>query len=699
MPESAPLDQSPVTELKGVGAALAQRLARLDIVTLQDLLFHLPARYQDRSRVTPIGMLREGMEVVVEGKVALCDVVLGRRRSLLCKIADGTGIVGARFFYFNAAQRQQLQRDRSIRCFGEVRRGASGLELYHPEYRVAGEALPEREQTLTPVYPTTEGLGQPRLRQLLEQALQLLSTDRSLRELLPNSIELPYRGGSLSEVLQFLHKPPAASIAPTDLELLTQHLHPAQRQLAFEELVAHQLSLLQLRDSKKLLTAPELADSETLRNRFLEQLPFQLTAAQTRVAAEISDDLAKAHPMLRLVQGDVGSGKTVVAALAALQAIGAGFQVAIMAPTEILAEQHLHSFREWLSPLDIEICWLTGRLKKAQAEQAIEQIGNGKARIAIGTHALFQERVSFADLGLVIIDEQHRFGVHQRLALREKGEKARRQPHQLIMTATPIPRTLTMSAYADLDCSVIDELPPGRSPIKTVVVGNHRRDEVVDRVQRICAKKSQAYWVCTLIEESEALQCEAAEITAANLSERLPNLNIGLVHGRLKGDQKAMVMQAFKAGDIDMLVATTVIEVGVDVPNATLMIVENPERLGLAQLHQLRGRIGRGAQQGYCVLMYQPELSQLAKRRLAILRDHQDGFVIAEKDLEIRGPGEVLGTRQAGLMRFKIADLDRDKGLLVRARQCALACLGSDPAASAALIARWLGKNSEYGQV
>ena len=584
-------------------------------------------------------------------------------------------------------------------AFGEVRRGATGFELYHPEYRVSATQLPDLELSLTPIYPTTEGIGQQRLRQLLAQVLEMLSTDNSLQGPLLDLADSPYHLRDLTDILPFLHHPPVDALTATDLELLTEQQHPAQQQLAFEELVAHQLSLLQLRHRKRQLTAPKLVGEKSLNEAFATRLPFALTAAQARVVAEIKDDLATSHPMLRLVQGDVGSGKTVVAAHAALQAIGSGSQVAIMAPTEILAEQHLHNFSEWLVPLGIKITWLTGRLKKSESDQAIEQISGGQAQIAIGTHALFQERVDFANLGLVIIDEQHRFGVHQRLALREKGERRNHQPHQLIMTATPIPRTLTMSAYTDLDCSIIDELPPGRTPIETIVVGNHRRDEVIGRVEEICTNGGQVYWVCTLIEESEALQCEAAELTAKTLSERLSHLAIGLVHGRLKSEQKAEVMSNFKSGKIDMLVATTVIEVGVDVPNATLMIIENPERLGLAQLHQLRGRIGRGKQQSYCVLLYGQALSQLAKHRLGILRDHHDGFVIAEKDLEIRGPGEVLGTRQAGFMRFKVADLARDKGMLAQARQIALRCLKETPSLGTTLITRWLGRNTEYGQV
>ena len=575
----------PVTELKGVGAALEQKLHNLGIQNLQDLLFHLPLRYQDRTRIVPMGALRPGDECVVEGEVKLADISKGRRRSLLCRIQDGTGSLTLRFFHFTAAQKNNLKPGTRIRCFGEARTGANGLEIVHPEYkRVDNDDLVPVEENLTPIYPTTEGLHQGRLRALTDQALNYLK-EGGLQELVPEQLRQGWQFPSLNDAVAYLHRPPV----DVDQHLLLDGMHPAQRRLAFEELLAHHLSLLKLRQKARQKGAPELPGTGQLKQAFLDQLPFPLTGAQQRVGDEIANDLAQAYPMLRLVQGDVGSGKTVVAALAALQTVESGLQAAIMAPTEILAEQHFINFSNWLESLDIKVAWLAGKLKGKQRQAQLEAIRTGGARVVVGTHALFQEEVVFSDLGLVVIDEQHRFGVHQRLSLREKGRNGELAPHQLIMTATPIPRTLTMSAYADLDCSIIDELPPGRTPVSTVVIADSRRDEVIQRVQKACAEKRQVYWVCTLIEESEALQCQAAEVTAEDLKVALPELRIGLVHGRMKPAEKAEIMQQFKSAELDLLVATTVIEVGVDVPNASVMIIENPERLGLAQLHQLRG--------------------------------------------------------------------------------------------------------------
>lgn len=690
----ASLADIPVTHLKGVGEALAARLARLGIATLQDLLFHLPHRYEDRTRIVPMGQLNIGDVAVVEGEVVKADLVMGRRRSLQVTLRDDSGFLVMRFFHFSAAQKKQLSEGVRVRCFGEVRPGRAGYELYHPEYQVNPPPMPPPEQaTLTPVYPLTEGIQQPRVRNLCRQALAYL--DRyPIRDWLPPELLAEYQLPEISEAVRMVHAPPAG--APVDL--LMSGRHPAQQRLVMEELLAHQLSLLQVRKQIQQRQALPLLPSGNLTERFLEQLPFTLTRAQKQVLADIRQDLSQPVPMLRLVQGDVGSGKTVVAALAALQAIGAGAQVALMAPTELLAEQHYQNFRDWLEPLGLELAWLSGKVKGKARQQTLAAIRSGQASVVIGTHALFQEEVHFHRLALVIVDEQHRFGVHQRLALREKGVGGCMAPHQLIMTATPIPRTLAMSAYADLDTSVIDELPPGRKPIETLVVPDSRRDHVIERLRNACRQGRQAYWVCTLIEESEALQCQAAEVTAADLAERLPELKIGLVHGRLKSREKAAIMESFKTGELDLLVATTVIEVGVDVPNASLIVIENPERLGLAQLHQLRGRVGRGSEASYCVLLYHPPLSANGRARLQALRDSQDGFAIAEKDLEIRGPGEVLGTRQTGMMQFRLADFERDRGWIGPVRQMAPLIM-KDTRAVQALIRRWLGEKIRYGDV
>ena len=686
------LDRLAVTSLKGVGATLAAKLAKIGIFSLQDLLFHLPVRYMDRTRVTPIGALQPNLNAVIEGEVRACDVVMGRRRSLVCRVQDGTGTVSLRFYHFSNAQKQRLIAGTRLRIFGETRRGAAGLEIYHPEYDLLDEAKPlPLQQHLTPVYPATEGLTQPRLRSLAVQALTWLNT-HALKELLPDTLRRQLGQIPLADALRFLHQPPQ----DVDIRQLQEGEHPYQQRLAFEELLAHHLSLLLLRRQAQADGAQALHPSLEMQDVFRSNLGFQLTAAQERVVEEIAADMAKPLPMLRLVQGDVGSGKTVVAALAALIAVASGKQAAIMAPTEILAEQHRLNFGRWLAPLGIQLGWLTGRLKASERREQLEAIREGKARVIVGTHALFQEGVDFAHLGLIIIDEQHRFGVHQRLSLREKGTTGRLRPHQLIMTATPIPRTLAMSAYADLDCSVIDELPPGRTPVSTVVISDQRREDVIERVRLACEQGRQAYWVCTLIEESETLAAQAAQVTAESLAESLPHLRIALIHGRLKPAEKEQVMTAFKAGEVDLLVATTVIEVGVDVPNASLMIIENPERLGLAQLHQLRGRVGRGATASHCVLLYGSPLSHHSRERLRVMRETNDGFVIAEEDLHLRGAGEVLGTRQTGEMQFKIADLQRDAHLLPAVKEAARVMMEEYPELCHEIVQRWLGNNHEY---
>ncbi|PBJ95408.1 ATP-dependent DNA helicase RecG [Pseudomonas plecoglossicida] len=689
------LSKVPVTVLKGVGEAMAEKLAKVGLENLQDVLFHLPLRYQDRTRVVPIGQLRPGQDAVIEGVVSGADVTMGKRRSLVVRLGDGSGVLSLRFYHFSNAQKEGLKRGTHLRCYGEARPGASGLEIYHPEYRALNgdEPPPPVEQTLTPIYPSTEGLTQQRLRLLCQQSLGLLGP-RSLPDWLPDELARDYQLAPLDDAIRYLHNPPADA----DLDELAEGQHWAQHRLAFEELLTHQLSQQRLRESLRSLRAPVLPKAQRLQAQYLANLGFQPTGAQQRVANEIAYDLSQQEPMMRLVQGDVGAGKTVVAALAALQALEAGYQVALMAPTEILAEQHFIIFKRWLEPLGIEVAWLAGKLKGKARAAALEQIANG-APMVVGTHALFQEEVKFKHLALAIIDEQHRFGVQQRLALRKKGVAGELCPHQLIMTATPIPRTLAMSAYADLDTSVLDELPPGRTPVNTVLVADSRRFEVVERVRAACAEGRQAYWVCTLIEESEELTCQAAESTYEELGSALGELRVGLIHGRMKPAEKAEIMAEFKAGNLQLLVATTVIEVGVDVPNASLMIIENPERLGLAQLHQLRGRVGRGSAVSHCVLLYHPPLSQIGRERLGIMRETNDGFIIAEKDLELRGPGEMLGTRQTGLLQFKVADLMRDADLLPAVRDAAQALIARWPEHVSPLLDRWLRHGQQYGQV
>ncbi|MCH8500868.1 MAG: ATP-dependent DNA helicase RecG [Aliidiomarina sp.] len=688
------LAQIPVTNLKGVGPKMAERLERLGLRSVQDVLLHLPSRYQDRTKVTPIAALRTQEYATVVAEVVDNRVHFGKRRALLVRVSDRSGSLTLRFFRFTAAQQQQLSRGETVHLYGEVRPGPTGPEMVHPEWKILqdGAAAPIAE-ALTPVYPTTEGVHQLTLRHLLEQALTYLN-EKSLPELLPQSLrnDLP----DLASSIRMLHQPPTDA----DQTLLLSGLHPAQRRLALEELLAHQLSMLQVRQQAQAVKAVALTPSKQLKPAFLKQLPFHPTGAQQRVVAEVEADLAQPYPMLRLVQGDVGSGKTLVAALVALAAIEAGYQVALMAPTELLAEQHAQSFAMWFEPLGIAVGWLAGKSKGKARSATLEALASGELQLVVGTHALFQESVQFHNLALVIIDEQHRFGVHQRLALREKGEQQGQHPHQLVMTATPIPRTLAMTAYADLATSIIDELPPGRTPVQTVAIPDTRRDQVIERLRAsVHDEGRQVYWVCTLIEESESLQCQAAEDTAKYLQETLPSVRIGLVHGRLKGPEKEAVMQQFKAHELDLLVATTVIEVGVDVPNASLMIIENPERLGLAQLHQLRGRVGRGSVASHCVLLYKSPLSKQAAERLSVLRDSNDGFVIAEKDLELRGPGELLGARQTGLVQMKVADLTRDGDLLPQIRQLAQQLFRDYPLHSTALMQRWLPERERYAQV
>ncbi|MFK8053970.1 MAG: ATP-dependent DNA helicase RecG [Woeseiaceae bacterium] len=688
-----------VSTLRGVGPAMAEKLTKLDIRHVEDLLFLLPLRYEDRTLVTPIGSLQHGTRCLIQGEVLLSEVVFRGRRSLLVKVGDGTGQITLRFFYFSNAQRDRLKRGITISCYGDVRRTTSGPEMVHPEYRElrTGDDA-ETDDTLTPIYPTTEGLNQGRLRMLVKQALSLL-VDESPVEVLPAFVRDKQDLPTLESALLHLHSPPPG----TDLGLLAEGMHPTQRRLALEELLAQYLSLRALRQRIQSDPATAIDPNAALKRQFLDSLPFTLTDAQQRVLGDIDQDMRQPKPMLRLVQGDVGSGKTVVAAAAVLAAIQAGLQCAMMAPTELLAEQHLKNFEVWFEPLGIKTAWLSGSLRAAPRREALAQIADGSAQMILGTHALFQEGVTFSRLGLVIIDEQHRFGVHQRLALREKGQTNGVVPHQLVMTATPIPRTLAMTAYADLDTSIIDELPPGRTPVSTVVIPETRREEVIQRVKDACHSGQQAYWVCPLVETSEVLDYQAAEETHAALQEMLTDLKVGLIHGRMKAADKEAVMSAFSAGKTDLLVATTVIEVGVDVPNASLMIIENAERMGLSQLHQLRGRVGRGSVSSSCVLLYKAPLSKMAKSRLSVLRESNDGFVIAQRDLELRGPGEVLGTKQTGSINLRIADLSRDADLLPVVQTAANHLLADDnpegPEKVTQVIDRWIGSASRYGNV
>ncbi|MBN8946783.1 ATP-dependent DNA helicase RecG [Rhodanobacter sp. UC4450_H17] len=683
---------APLATLPGVGPALVASLGKLGLTRVQDLWFHLPLRYEDKTRITAIADLRAGERAQVEGVVEAVERGFRHRPQLKVAIGDASAqTLLLRFFHFNRAQAEQLVPGTRLLCYGEVRHAAQGLEMVHPSYqRLGGSEASVVDEQLSPVYPTTEGLGQKRLVAVIGKALALLPPAGQL-ELIPPALCRTHGLTSLRDALLYVHRPPPDA----HLGQLLLGRHPAQQRLAFEELLTQHLSLKRLRAVVRQRRAPVLGAPRQLHRQLLRALPFRLTAAQQRVSEEVARDLAQAQPMLRLVQGDVGSGKTVVAALATLAAVHAGYQTALMAPTELLAEQHLRNFRQWLQPLGIEVEWLAGKVTGKTRRQALARVADGAA-VVIGTHALMQEGVAFARLGLVIVDEQHRFGVQQRLALHEKGRQDRLVPHQLVLTATPIPRTLAMSAYADLDVSSIDELPPGRTPVQTIAVSNARRAEVIERIHAACAEGRQVYWVCTLIEESEQLRAQAAEVAHAELCAALEGFAVGLIHGRMKAKDKQAVMDAFKAGELAVLVATTVIEVGVDVPNASLMVIENSERLGLAQLHQLRGRVGRGAVASNCVLLYQPPLGQLARERLQVMRETSDGFRIAEKDLELRGPGEVLGTRQTGQLAFRIADLSRDAHLLPAVQAVGERMLAEFPDQTSRLIERWIGGAARF---
>jgi len=669
-----------------------EKLSRLGIATELDLVLHLPIRYEDETHLFPIADAPPGQTVQVEGIIIHNEVVFRPRRQLVCQVEDNSGVLVMRFLNFYGSQIKTYAVGKRVRLLGEIRSGFFGAEMVHPKCRIvrAGESLAD---TMTPVYPTTAGLTQTILGKLIAQALR--NAQHILTETIPDGIIRKYRLAGLRDSVMCLHNPPP----DVALEALQTRTHPAWRRVKFDELLAQQLSMRLHYRQRRSRSAPVLTQKDTLKQQFLAQLNFALTAAQIRVCTEINRDLASAYPMQRLLQGDVGSGKTIVAALAALQAIENGYQAAIMAPTEILAEQHFQKLASWFEPLGIKVVWLSGSQKKKQKQAVLDDIASGAAHLAAGTHALFQEQVIFHQLGLAIIDEQHRFGVQQRLALRMKGTQSDQVPHQLMMSATPIPRTLSMSYFADLDVSIIDELPPGRSPVMTKLIAGNRRDEVIARIRHACEQGKQVYWVCPLIEESETLQLQTALETFENLHTVFPDLTVGLVHGRLPAQEKAAVMVAFKQGEIQLLVATTVIEVGVDVPNASLMVIENAERMGLSQLHQLRGRVGRGSEASICILMFQQPLSEIARKRLRIIFEHTDGFEIARQDLNLRGPGEFLGARQSGVPMLRFADLEQDGELITAAQAAAEEMLNRYPELVLRHIERWLGDKTEYLRV
>jgi ATP-dependent DNA helicase RecG len=664
--------------------AVAPKLAKLGIRHKRDLVLHLPLRYEDETKLTPLSQARAGVPVCVEAEVVEAEVKYRPRRTLVVKLADGDHSLWVRFLNFYPSQVKQFAAGKRIRLFGEVRPGFFGDEMVHPKYRVVDTDTP-MPTSLTPVYPTTAGLSQGQLRPLIERALDSLALEDTLDE----KLLAKHRLGGFRESVLFLHRPPPR----VDAASLDERTHPAWRRLKFDELLAQQLAMRIAYRERRAKSAPRLPQAHTLTNALVKSLPFPLTRAQRNAYASIAKDLGQAHPMRRLLQGDVGSGKTLVAALAALQAIENGWQAALMAPTEILAEQHFLKLRHWLEPLGVRITWLSGGLKGREKKLAAAAIGAGETQLAIGTHALFQEEVSFARLGLAIVDEQHRFGVEQRLAL---AGKAGGEPHQLMMSATPIPRTLSMSYFADLDVTVIDEMPPGRVPVVTKLVSEERRDEVIERIREACRDGAQAYWVCPLIEESEQLQLKTAIDTFETIKATFPDLSVGLVHGRMKPLEKAQVMAAFKANVIQLLVATTVIEVGVDVPNATLMVIEHAERMGLAQMHQLRGRVGRGSEQSLAILLYYGPLSETARQRLKIIYENSDGFEIARQDLALRGPGEYLGARQSGAPLLRFADLERDAELVELARTTADQLLSARSPSVERHLDRWLGSRQFY---
>ena len=678
----------PIISISGLGQKTADRLNQLGIHTLEHLLFHLPSRYQDKTTITSLSSANVEEEILIEVTIDRIEVIPARQRQLLCYLSDNQNQrVLLRFFHFTQYQKQALIRGETIQCFGEIKIGRQGLEMHHPEYRIISQdQKPLLESTLTPVYPLCAGVSQNKMKQWVNNALDVLKAnviDDYFEKITQSTMP------SLKDSLFLLHHPNKNE----DLSKIEAFTHISQQRLIIEELAAHQLSLLKIKEARKSKEPKKISIKNALSNKLLSSLEFDLTSAQSRCISQINEDLSSSEPMHRLLQGDVGSGKTIVAVFALLQAAENNFQTAVMAPTEILARQHLQNFSNYLTPLGIQIAFLSGSQNTQERKDNLSLIENGKAKVIIGTHALFQENVYFEDLALVIIDEQHKFGVHQRLSL---SKKASLTPHQLVMTATPIPRSLTMSAYADLDTSIIDELPPGRQTIETVALSNARRDELITKIEQISKEGRQIYWVCTLIEESEALRAESAEKTFTYLTDNLRDLKVVMIHGRLTKSEKEIIMSDFSSGKTNLLVATTVIEVGVNVPNASLMIVENAERLGLAQLHQLRGRVGRGSEKSACVLLYQSPLSQTAKERLDILRQSNDGFLIAQKDLELRGPGEILGTQQTGIASMKIADIVRDSYLLKQVGYYSSKMLEAEHTSQNALMTRWIDEEKTH---
>lgn len=690
--KSAPSPVTPHPSLSGLSRSTLARLAKLGIHSKFDLVLHLPLRYDDETQLVPIGQAPAGGPVLVEGTVVECSIQYRPRRQLVCYVEDGNAVLTLRFFNFYMSQVKQLGAGTRVRAYGEIRHGFHGPEMIHPRYRVVLGEMPVAT-ALTPIYPATAGLAQDSLRHLIARAL----TDCDLTDTLPPALLTQLHLPSFRDAVLLLHSPPP-QIPQAELQ---ERRHPAWRRVKFDELLAQQLSMRLHHERRRSAGAPSLRPRRELTRALLARLPFELTRAQRKAWRAIESDLGQPHPMQRLLQGDVGSGKTVVAALAALQCVENGRQVAVMAPTEILAEQHFRKLETWLAPLGLQVLWLTGSLSRKDKRAALAAVARGAGQIVVGTHALIEEEVAFADLALAIVDEQQRFGVHQRLALRLKGSRPNQgaQPHQLMMSATPIPRTLAMSYYADLDVSTIDELPPGRAPVTTKLISEARRDEVIQRVRDACMAGSQAYWVCPLIEESEALQLKTALRTHAALGATFPELRLGLVHGRMKGEEKSQVMEAFRRGEIQLLVATTVIEVGVDVSNATLMVIEHAERMGLAQLHQLRGRVGRGTGESVCILLYAHPLTETARARLKIVYENHDGFEIARHDLALRGPGELLGARQSGVPLLRFADLNSDLDLLDAARAAADKLLREQAQAGRSHLARWLGARHEYLKV
>ncbi|MDB9976004.1 ATP-dependent DNA helicase RecG [Candidatus Thioglobus sp.] len=678
----------PIISISGLGQKTSDRLNQLGIHTLEHLLFHLPSRYQDKTTITSLSSASVEDEILIEVTIDRIEVIPARQRQLLCYLSDNQNQrVLLRFFHFTQYQKQALIRGETIQCFGEIKIGRQGLEMHHPEYRIVSQdQKPLLESTLTPVYPLCAGVSQNKMKQWVNNALDVLKAsviDDYFEKITQSTMP------SLKDSLFLLHHPNKNE----DLSKIEAFTHISQQRLIIEELAAHQLSLLKIKEARKSKESKKISIKNALSNKLLSSLEFDLTSAQSRCISQINEDLSTSEPMHRLLQGDVGSGKTIVAVFALLQAAENNFQTAVMAPTEILARQHLQNFSNYLTPLGIQIAFLSGSQNTQERKDNLSLIENGKAKVIIGTHALFQENVYFEDLALVIIDEQHKFGVHQRLSL---SKKAILTPHQLVMTATPIPRSLTMTAYADLDTSIIDELPPGRQIIETVALSNARRDELITKIKQISKEGRQIYWVCTLIEESEALRAESAEKTYTYLTDNLRDLKVVMIHGRLTKSEKEIIMSDFSQGETNLLVATTVIEVGVNVPNASLMIVENAERLGLAQLHQLRGRVGRGSEKSACVLMYQSPLSQTAKERLDILRQSNDGFLIAQKDLELRGPGEILGTQQTGIASMKIADIVRDSYLLKQVGYYSSKMLEAEHTSQNALMTRWIDEEKTH---